>query len=104
MEQAEVQRLRDKDARKQQEAARVAREAQLRSKVASLHYGAAIAHQLVHRAVDALEARGAFPDPVRAAVRSDFLPWVLDEAERRVEQHGIAHRLADGASVCRWLP
>ena len=99
----EVQRLEAEAARKvaekqrrvEQERARKKAQAALKEKVAARAFAKNYLAEMNATVFGALEAEGAFYDPVKKEVEAEFLPWLLDGVAEQCGSVATAQRMAD---------
>lgn len=84
MEEAEKRKLAEKERRLAQETDRVKNERVLREKVAACAFARGYLNGLVNTVFQDLVASGHFYDPVEREVKSEFLPWLSEEAAAHV--------------------
>lgn len=100
---AEVQRLEEEVKRKEQEKnrrlaqerARVKAEKELREKVAARAFVSNFLSNLQKNAFSELVREGHFFDPLTAEVEEQFMPWLLNRVETRMDQEATAQAVAD---------
>jgi len=86
---------RAKDARKQDERARVARQQRLREKVCATAMLRQVWPQVVEGAYSDLEAIGAWCPPTVFAIRAEVLPWVYEGVEAALDRQDAAVAAVD---------
>eukprot|EP00741_Cyanophora_paradoxa_P017386 tig00020964_g16795.t1 len=95
MEAAERRRYEEKERRLAQERARLAREKQVREKVAATMYSKNYVRDLVAGVFDGLADAGFFYDPVVKEVEDAFMPWLTERAVEKIEKKAATQALVD---------
>jgi len=95
LEAAEKRRFEEKERRVVQEEERVERERAVTAKVAARTFTKGFLSELQSAVVENLKDAGFFYDPLEAEVREDFVPWLLDAMDERVDQMRVARAIAD---------
>lgn len=94
LEAAEQRREAEKNRRIQQEKERIQREKITKEKLASRMFAQQFLQNLEHRVFARLEDEGWFYDAVEREVETQFLPWLLDQADAELEAKRRLQQLA----------
>ncbi|KAK2964602.1 putative Flagellar radial spoke protein 3 [Blattamonas nauphoetae] len=101
MENAQMRRFEEKERRKQQQRERIEHEKTISEKVASVAFAHDLLATLQKSVQHSLEGAGYFVDRRQVAISSDFLPWLLEEANSKVkrvsESRQVVRRLVQAA-------
>ncbi|CAB1445124.1 unnamed protein product [Pleuronectes platessa] len=100
---AEVQHLQEKERRHREEKERriaqqeevLEKERETAEKIAARAYTKQDLADLVPAAFTSLRSNGYFDDPVETDVETDFLPWLMDEVNSKLERRFTARQLLD---------
>ncbi|XP_066229014.1 radial spoke head protein 3 homolog [Saccopteryx leptura] len=103
LELAEVQRLEEqerrhreeKDRRKRQQWEVVQKHKETSRKIAAQAFAQRFVANLLPSVFDSLREGGYFFDPVERDIETGFLPWLMNEVDRTMEQHMVGRTVLD---------
>ena len=99
LEDAERRRTEEKERRKQEQIKVLKEKQEVAEKIAARAFAQSYLQSIIPCVYDNLATNGYFYDKVERELEATALPWLTSEVSKRLENHALAMKIADGIFV-----